>query len=49
MYVKVVELARNILGIKDAHSSEIKEYTPHPVIDLMSEQKSITDMGGTIG
>lgn len=48
MQCAVVEFARNILGLKDAHSSEIKEYTPHPVIDLMSEQKSITDMGGTM-
>ena len=48
MQCAVVEFARNVLGLKDAHSSEIKEYTPHPVIDLMTEQKSITDMGGTM-
>jgi CTP synthase len=48
MQCAVVEFARNVLGLKDAHSSEIKEYTPHPVIDLMSEQKSITNMGGTM-
>lgn len=48
MQCAVVEFARNVLGLKEAHSSEIKEYTPHPVIDLMTEQKSITDMGGTM-
>ena len=48
MQCAVVEFARNVLGLEDAHSSEIKEYTPHPVIDLMTEQKSITDMGGTM-
>ena len=31
-----------------AHSSEIKQYTPHPVIDIMAEQKSVTNMGGTM-
>jgi CTP synthase len=48
MQCAVVEFARNVLGLTEAHSSEIKEYTPHPVIDLMSTQKSITNMGGTM-
>mgnify|MGYP001164193815 FL=1 len=48
MQCAVVEFARNVLYLTDAHSSEIKEYTPHPVINLMAEQKSITDMGGTM-
>ena len=48
MQCAVVEFARNVLGLADAHSTEIKEYTPHPVIDLMGEQKSITNMGGTM-
>ena len=48
MQCAVVEFARNVLGLQDAHSTEIKEYTPHPVIDLMGEQKSITNMGGTM-
>ena len=48
MQCAVVEFARNVLGLEDAHSTEIKEYTPHPVIDLMGEQKSITNMGGTM-
>ena len=48
MQCAVVEFARNVLGLSEAHSSEIKEHTPHPVIDLMTEQKTITDMGGTM-
>ena len=48
MQVAVIEFARNVLGLEGAHSTEIKEYTTHPVIDLMSEQKSIQNMGGTM-
>ena len=48
MQCAVVEFARNVIGLEKAHSSEIREYTPHPVIDIMMEQKSITDMGGTM-
>lgn len=48
MQCAVIEFARNVLGYPDAHSTEIKEYTPHPVISLMAEQKSITNMGGTM-
>ena len=48
MQCAVVEFARNVLGLTEAHSTEIKEYTPEPVIDLMGEQKSITNMGGTM-
>ena len=48
MQCAVIEFARNVLGLKEAHSTEIKEYTPEPVIDLMGEQKSITNMGGTM-
>jgi CTP synthase len=48
MQCAVIEFARNVLGLTDAHSTEIKEYTTHPVIDLMAEQKSITNMGGTM-
>ena len=43
-----IEFAQNVLGLKDAHSTEIKAYTPHPVISLMAEQKSITNLGGTM-
>lgn len=48
MQMAVIEFARNVLGLENAHSTEIKEYTPHPVISLMAEQKSITNLGGTM-
>ncbi|MFT4780098.1 MAG: CTP synthase, partial [Flavobacteriales bacterium] len=48
MQCAVIEFARNVLDMKDAHSTEIKEYTPFPVISLMAEQKSITNLGGTM-
>ena len=48
MQCAVIEFARNVLKLPQAHSTEIKEYTPDPVICLMSEQKSITNMGGTM-
>ncbi|WP_271765004.1 CTP synthase [Aquimarina algiphila] len=48
MQMAVIEYSRNVLGLKDACSVEVDENTPHPVIDLMEEQKSITDMGGTM-
>lgn len=48
MQCAVIEFARNVIGLTDAHSTEIKEYTPDPVIDLMAEQKSIQNMGGTM-
>ena len=44
----VIEYARNVLGLKGANSTEMDEKTAHPVIDLMEEQKSITDKGGTM-
>ncbi len=44
----VVEFARNVLGLKDAHSTEMYLKTPHPVIDLMEEQKGVTEKGGTM-
>ncbi|MDE5579079.1 MAG: CTP synthase [Alistipes sp.] len=47
MQCAVIEFARNVLGIADANSSEM-EPTPHPVIDLMEEQKGITAKGGTM-
>ncbi|MEM1688886.1 MAG: CTP synthase (glutamine hydrolyzing) [Candidatus Hadarchaeales archaeon] len=43
----IVEFARHI-GLKDANSTEIDPNTPHPVIDLLPEQKKITEMGGTM-
>ncbi|MCT4607145.1 MAG: CTP synthase [Marinisporobacter sp.] len=48
MQLVVVEFARNVLGLTDAHSSELNPQTPYPVIDLMPEQKDIEDMGGTM-
>ncbi len=48
MQMAVIEYARNVLQLADANSSEMNLQTPHPVIDLMDEQKSITDMGGTM-
>ena len=48
MQCAVIEFARNVLHLAEAHSTEIKEYTPDPVIDLMSEQKAIRNMGGTM-
>lgn len=44
----VIEFARNVLNFKDAHSSEMTNITKHPVIDLMEEQKGVTEKGGTM-
>ncbi|MGB9964868.1 CTP synthase [Halobacterium hubeiense] len=44
----VVEYARNVLGMDEAHSSEIDEETPYPVIDLLPEQYDLEDLGGTM-
>jgi CTP synthase len=44
----VVEFARNILGLDKANSSELDPDTPHPVIDILPEQKNIKQMGGTM-
>ena len=43
-----IEFARNVLGYTDANSREMDEKTPHNVIDIMEEQKAITNMGGTM-
>ena len=48
MQMMVIEFARNVLGYKDANSAEMSSATSHPVIDLMEEQKNITQMGGTM-
>ncbi|MBE3552376.1 MAG: CTP synthase [Kyrpidia tusciae] len=48
MQLAVVEYARNVLGWEDAHTTEIDESTDHPVIDLLPEQKGLTDKGGTM-
>lgn len=48
MQCAVVEFARNVLGYADAHSVEIAPSTTHPVINMMEEQKNISNMGGTM-
>jgi len=48
MQCAVIEFARNVLGYKDAHSTEMTRKTRHPVIDLMEEQKGVTEKGGTM-
>ncbi len=44
----VVEFARNVLGLKGAHSTEIDPQAPHPVVDLMPEQRGLDKLGGTM-
>jgi CTP synthase len=44
----VIEYARNVLGLEGAHSTEIDEQTPHPVIDLLPDQYDLEDLGGTM-
>lgn len=48
MQMSVVEFARNVLKLKNAHSVEVNPKTPHPVIDLMESQKKVTQKGGTM-
>ena len=44
----VIEFARNVLGWTDAHTTEIDPTTTHKVVDLMEEQRSISDLGGSM-
>lgn len=48
MQMAVIEFCRNVLGLKDANSTEMDPNTSNPVIDIMEDQKNITDMGGTM-
>ncbi|MEP6699882.1 MAG: CTP synthase [Bacteroidota bacterium] len=48
MQMAAIEFARNVLGMKDAHSTEMDPETKEPVIDLMEEQKKVTAKGGTM-
>ena len=48
MQVMTVEFARNVVGLKDANSTEFNAATPHPVIDLMNDQREVADKGGTM-
>ncbi|MBD0823062.1 CTP synthase [Aestuariibaculum marinum] len=48
MQMAVIEFSRNVLGLNDADSTEMNPNTTNPVIDLMEDQKTITDKGGTM-
>lgn len=48
MQCMVIEFARNVLNLEDANSTEMDVHTPYNVIDLMEEQKSISNLGGTM-
>lgn len=48
MQMAVIEYARNVLGLAEAHSVEMQADTPHPVIHLMEDQKNIENKGGTM-
>src|SRR5690554_3031041 len=48
MQMAVIEFARNVLKLKEANSTEMDSQTPDPVINIMEDQKNITDMGGTM-
>jgi len=48
MQMAVIEFARNVINLKEAHSTEMDVNTPEPVIDMMEEQKKIKEMGGTM-
>ncbi len=48
LQIAVIEYARNVLKLKDANSTEFNAKTEHPVIDIMEEQKKVTNLGGTM-
>ncbi len=48
MQCAVIEFAQNVLGYEKANSSEMDEKTPYPVIDIMEEQKNVSEKGGTM-
>ncbi len=48
MQVMVIEHARNVAGMEGAHSTEFDRDSPYPVIDLMDDQRDVTDLGGTM-
>ncbi|MDX8045032.1 CTP synthase [Gracilibacillus sp. S3-1-1] len=48
MQLATVEFARNVLGLEGANSAEINPETPYPIIDILPEQKDISDLGGTL-
>ena len=48
MQCAVIEYARSVLNLADAHTTEINPNTSNPVIDLMDHQKKVTEKGGTM-
>lgn len=48
MQIAIIEFARNVLGLRDAHSAEFDQNTQNPVIDLMPDQKDVDQLGGTM-
>lgn len=48
MQVMIVEFARNVLGLTDAHSTEVDRNTTNPVISMLSEQQAVKNLGGTM-
>ena len=48
MQVMTIEFARHVLGMSDAHSTEFDPSSQHPVIDIMNDQRDVTDKGGTM-
>jgi CTP synthase len=48
LQMAVIEFARNVCGLKGANTTEVDLKTPHPVVDILEEQKNITDKGGTM-
>jgi len=48
MQLAIVEFARHVLGLEEAHSTEINKNTPYPVVDLLPEQRHISNLGGTL-
>jgi len=48
MQTMSIEFARNVLGLKDANSTEIDPNTPYNIVDIMEEQKNILDLGGSM-
>ncbi|NGX37361.1 MAG: hypothetical protein K1000chlam2_00515, partial [Chlamydiae bacterium] len=48
MQVLCVEFARHVIGFKDANSTEMDAETPHPIISLLSEQRDVKNLGGTM-
>lgn len=48
MQIALIDIARHVLGLKNANSTEIDADTPHPIIDLLENQKTVENLGGTL-